>query len=195
MEDAMKPPASAFDASAFIIKWFADDESRELVTNLKLQKLLYFAQGIHGALTGERLFSESVEAWDLGPVVPQSYHEFKTFGRNPIVLARAAKTITEPKALSTLDIVCDAFGRYSAGYLVELTHTEPTWKSAFASRRNAEIAFEKMVQHFKAKWIGEIALDELADENALCERLDRALVSAEKSAAMSAEDMMAELGI
>lgn len=51
---------------------------------MKLQKLVYFAQGWHLALLGEPLIAGPVEAWPYGPVVPSLYHEFKHFGNGEI---------------------------------------------------------------------------------------------------------------
>ena len=50
------------------------------VSNLKLQQLLYYAQGWHLALWGNKLFNERIEAWIMGPVIPAVYHKFKLYG-------------------------------------------------------------------------------------------------------------------
>jgi uncharacterized phage-associated protein len=52
--------------------------------HLQVQKLTYFAHGWHLAVTGEPLIFQNVQAWPYGPVVPEVYEEFKSFGRNPI---------------------------------------------------------------------------------------------------------------
>ncbi|WP_366513810.1 type II toxin-antitoxin system antitoxin SocA domain-containing protein [Planktotalea sp.] len=51
---------------------------------MKLQKLVYIAYGWHLALSGKKLFTEEIEAWKHGPVVPSLYHEFKHLRENPI---------------------------------------------------------------------------------------------------------------
>ena len=76
-----------------IAKWFiarnkADYEmgyTDELITNLKLQKLLYYAQGCVMALTDEPLFDEDIQAWEHGPVVPEIYHKYKSYGKSGIM--------------------------------------------------------------------------------------------------------------
>src|SRR5450631_518283 len=45
-----------------------DEEAGDSLSNLKLQKLVYYAQGFSLALTGKRLFDEAIEAWEHGPV-------------------------------------------------------------------------------------------------------------------------------
>ena len=58
----------------------ADDVAQELRRRLpglpikKLHKLLYYCQGYHLAATGERLFSDPISAWDMGPVVGTLWH-------------------------------------------------------------------------------------------------------------------------
>ncbi len=61
----------------------AKEDGLEL-TNMKLQKLLYFAHGWHLAATGKPLLRDVIEAWKFGPVVADVYHEFKGFGINSI---------------------------------------------------------------------------------------------------------------
>ena len=55
------------------------------VSNLALQKLLYFAHGHFLIQTGHPLVSGAFEAWNNGPVHPAVYHAFKTSGREPIL--------------------------------------------------------------------------------------------------------------
>ena len=50
------------------------------LTQMKLQKLAYFAHGWHLGLKDEELFSEPIQAWTCGPVIYSLYREFKEFG-------------------------------------------------------------------------------------------------------------------
>ena len=56
------------------------------ISNLKLQKVLYFIQAYF--LTKKKdhtpCFDEKIEAWDFGPVVPEAYHEYKQYGSGDI---------------------------------------------------------------------------------------------------------------
>lgn len=54
------------------------------ITNLELQKILYIAQMFSYGMRGKPLFTNSIEAWDYGPVIPVVYHEFKFAGNNAI---------------------------------------------------------------------------------------------------------------
>ena len=52
---------------------YSADMGRELMTNMKLQKMLYYQQGFHLAYFGTPLFDKDIEAWMFGPVVPSVY--------------------------------------------------------------------------------------------------------------------------
>lgn len=52
-------------------------EFEEPISNLKLQKLLYYMQGFHLAYFDTPLFDDDIEAWMYGPVVPCVYNHFK----------------------------------------------------------------------------------------------------------------------
>lgn len=54
------------------------------VTQMKLQKMVYFAQGVHLALHQEPLVKDVFQAWKYGPVVPGIYHTYKFYGSSPI---------------------------------------------------------------------------------------------------------------
>ena len=53
-------------------------------THLTLQSLVYLGYAVSLSLFDRRLFNERIEAWDIGPVVPELFHEFKRFGKAPI---------------------------------------------------------------------------------------------------------------
>src|SRR5947209_5672014 len=54
------------------------------ISPLKLQKLIYFANGWHLALRNDPLVNERFEAWQYGPVLRDLYLEFKLYGSKPI---------------------------------------------------------------------------------------------------------------
>lgn len=112
-----------------------DPEEGESITNLKMQKLLYYAQGFHLALHDEPLFGERIEAWRYGPVVPAVYHELKSHGDSALP---AAPQNFNPNIFSSdqremLDEVFEVYGQFSAWKLRDLTHEEKPWKDAEAN--------------------------------------------------------------
>ena len=73
----------AIDVANFFIYLLGDEESD--LTNMKLNKLTYYAQGQFLKTNGRPLFSENVEAWQHGPVIPSVYRAFRKNNRNPIL--------------------------------------------------------------------------------------------------------------
>jgi uncharacterized phage-associated protein len=59
-------------------------EEQNFIDPMKLQKLLYIAQGVYLAQNEEPLFQEKIEAWKFGPVVPSVYQAYKFYGSEKI---------------------------------------------------------------------------------------------------------------
>ncbi|KJW07325.1 Panacea domain-containing protein [Orientia tsutsugamushi] len=57
---------SCFDVASYFLV-LVDRAAGDVITQLKLQKLVYFAQGAHLALFDKPLFKEDIEAWENGP--------------------------------------------------------------------------------------------------------------------------------
>ena len=123
-----------------------DDDASNAISPMKLQKLLYYAQGFALATLNKPLFNEDFEAWDYGPVIPLIYQKYKEYGNKAIPhvdLPSFDAYTKEEKEL--LDNIYDAFGQYSAWALSELTHATPPWKN---TPRNGIITKESMRAFF-----------------------------------------------
>ena len=57
---------------------------KKLLMHMKLQKLVFYAQGWHLGLNNSPLINEPIEAWKYGPVVRSLYREFREFGNSAI---------------------------------------------------------------------------------------------------------------
>jgi uncharacterized phage-associated protein len=120
-----------------IAKWFVDwanSDDAEL-TNLKLQKLLYYGQGHHLAMCGRPLFRDDIQAWSHGPVVPGVYHSFKQFGAGAISLADDDPfewDHVDPATSQFLAKVWNTYGGVAAWKLRNMTHAEAPWMEHFA---------------------------------------------------------------
>lgn len=127
------------------------------ITNLKLQKLLYYAQGYHLAMTGRPLFSERIEAWDHGPVVREVYHECKRFGGNPIPAVQGFDPVVlgEHVCRFVEDVHADR-GGFTAWNLREMTHAERPWQEAFVPKQNEEIPIERLQAYFTERFSREL---------------------------------------
>ena len=94
---------------------YSADMGRELMTNMKLQKMLYYQQGFHLAYFGTPLFEEDIEAWMYGPVVPSVYEKYKGFGQQGIEPDRKQEFTFENEIEGSLfNEVCKVYGAYSA---------------------------------------------------------------------------------
>jgi uncharacterized phage-associated protein len=107
-----------------------DTEAGDTMTNLKLQKLLYYAQGYHVASFGKPLFPEGIEAWVHGPAIPAVYRRFKHCGYNPIDVTGITAPELDTETREFLDQIWTLYGKYSAKYLEELSHRDVPWKEA-----------------------------------------------------------------
>lgn len=126
-----------------------DEESGDAISNLKLQKLVYYAQGFHLALKNTPLFNEVIEAWLHGPVVPELYHFYKAYGANAIPTPTNVDfSIYSDDVKELLDEVYKVYGQYSAWKLRELTHQEPTWKNNYQAI-DKTISHPEMIDFFK----------------------------------------------
>ena len=128
----------------------------DLITNLKLQKLLYYAQTWYLVNFEKPLFSEKLLAWDLGPVVREVYQEFKKYGGNPINIKdkNVFKNITDNIQKDTIDYLEEFYDSYiglSAHELVNMTHNEEPWEKAYKSISKI-ISLNTMKDYYQKKY-------------------------------------------
>lgn len=140
---------SAIDIANKVVVQLTDLERGDVVTNLKLQKLLYYVQGYHLAFFGTPLFDEKLEAWMYGPVVPEVYRNFRENGRVAIMVDPEVVKMVElgEAAEDMFNQVMNEYGKFSAIRLMEMTHTEKPWLDAFNSEDKV-IDLETMKNYF-----------------------------------------------
>jgi uncharacterized phage-associated protein len=139
----------------YIILYF--QEHGEPLTNLKLQKILYYAQGWYLALHNKPLFTDKIEAWVHGPVIPNAYHSFKQYGYGLINESPEPPSLTK-ETNDHLNEIIDVYGSYSAFELEHLTHQTAPWKKARGQLAidcpsNTEISLDEMKNYFKKKMV------------------------------------------
>lgn len=134
-----------------IAKYFltlSDPKIGDLISNLKLQKLCYYAQGFHLAIYGTKIFPEKIEAWTHGPVIRELYQAYKKYGEGAIPAPeRFDISIYDKQAQELLDEVYSVYGQYSAWKLRNMTHEEPPWIEAKKSGK--AISNASMKEYFK----------------------------------------------
>ena len=123
------------------------------ISNLEAQKLLYFAQMIALGEKGEPLVSGTFEAWDLGPVLPDAYHNAKMFGAKPIkpFLFRSRGEIPEWDGIFARTL--NLFGQLTGGQLVAESHWD---KGAWAAHyrpgaKGVEIPNSEIAKEYEAR--------------------------------------------
>lgn len=134
MSDRKKAIQKANNSVTEIAEYFIWKSAQEskVITNKKLQKLVYYSQAWSVVLKNKKSFSEKIEAWVHGPAVRELYVKYKEFGFQPIKKIVDEKTIskisTEDRGL--LDSVWNAYGGFDSSYLEMLTHSEKPWQDA-----------------------------------------------------------------
>jgi uncharacterized phage-associated protein len=147
---AQAPPYSAQTIAKWFIAW-AEVEGEEL-SNLKLQKLLYYAQGHYLGTNHRPLFPDEIQAWSHGPVVPDVYHSYKTSGSASIELPDDDPFTWDEVDSETsefLSTVWNTYGGFSAGRLRNMTHEEQPWQAHFRpDERGIAIPEDEIEKYF-----------------------------------------------
>ena len=129
-----------------------DADRGDIISNLKLQKMLYYLQGFFIAVFDRKLFKEPIEAWQYGPVVRDAYFHFKNFGSGAITLKEDETIIELPSRESKLfNDVMEVYGQFSAVKLMQMTHEELPWKKTFNENPEGEITCDLLKEYFKTQ--------------------------------------------
>ncbi|WP_375496843.1 Panacea domain-containing protein [uncultured Nostoc sp.] len=117
-------------ARYFIVRAYEDSIEAEM-TNMKVQKLLYYAQSLHLAMYDEPLFEEEIQAWRYGPVCPPAYRFYSEFEAKQLPIPSQEFLLEMPEdKRQLLEKVWEYFGGYHAYQLSGMTHLEFPWKKA-----------------------------------------------------------------
>lgn len=140
-----------------VAKWFinaTDRESGDAITHLKVQKLLYYAQGWSLAHYDRALFGEDLQAWAHGPVSVRVWNAYRNYGWDALPKQKLTEKFNS-RAEKLLHAVNRKYGIYSAKQLERLTHSEPPWLKARGNlppeaASNAVIERSDMKKYFKS---------------------------------------------
>lgn len=127
-----------------------EDDETDLISNLKLQKLVYYAQGFSLALSNTPLFSEEIEAWNHGPVTPVLYQNKKKHGPDAIPPNPDfdASIFTDDQQ-EILNEVYEVYGQFSAWKLRNMTHEESPWSKN--KETNEVISHDDLKEYFNTQ--------------------------------------------
>lgn len=159
-------PYDVLDVCRYVINYSNDKDYG--ISNLKLQKVLYFIQAYFLTNTPDNrsCFKERIEAWDFGPVVPEAYREYKQYGSANIpyitsfidfderCIWNSERKYYDSNVISSehkdmINDVIDQFSNYSATDLVTLTHKQAPWREAYVPHMNNEITLDAIRQYFE----------------------------------------------
>ena len=165
-------------AKYFIVKAYEDGQELEM-TNMKIQKLLYYTQSIYLALYDEPLFNDNLEAWRYGPVCPPAYHYYYKFESQqlPIPKVREINNLT-PEIKALLDEVWWYFGEYHAYQLSNMSHIEFPWRKARAGLPSSASSHNK-IELNELKILGKEKLLEIEQQHPLYEEMIREVLQSE----------------
>ena len=122
------------------------------ITNLALQKLLYYIQMFYMAIYKKHAFNSRCNAWEYGPVFGSIYYKYKKFGKNIITDDLPQNELDEELKI-TIDNVLKYFGCYAGMVLKSFTHSEDPWIKAINSD-------DKIIEKSSLKEYGERILKE-----------------------------------
>ncbi len=133
---------SVSDISKYII--YYSNEKNYGITNLRLQKILYFVQMYFMKIRGTCCFGARLVAWDFGPVVPKIFRKYERFGggqicdyRNPHV------TFYNKIDRQIVEGVVDLLSSYTTSNLVEISQNQYPYQHALWNWRR-EISVRSM---------------------------------------------------
>ena len=128
----------------------AESESGDGMTNLRLNKLLYFAQGYCLAEYDHPLFMDKIEAWDFGPVVPSVYHQYKGFKKNVIEDSAADRGRFSDAEFNLILDIYRTMKQFSTAKLVDMSHeTGSPWYDVYHNvSKGGEIDRELIKTYF-----------------------------------------------
>lgn len=123
----------ALDVAKYFL--YKANQDGEIITNLKMQKLLYYAQAWYLVNFDKPLFDDEILAWSFGPVVRNVYDKFKEFRHTPIIYQDETGEILEKfkdgEDIEFLNEFYDKFISFSAHDLVNMSHGEEPWQNAY----------------------------------------------------------------
>jgi uncharacterized phage-associated protein len=145
--------ASAEAVARYFLWLAASEPEEEPVTHMRLQKLLYYAQGWSLGTTDRPLFDGNIEAWPHGPVAADLYSTFSRWTSDPVPHHEAREGLELlPSERALINWVWAIYGQFSASRLRSMTHNEAPWREAGGGcgLGRARISERAMREHFRS---------------------------------------------
>lgn len=139
----------AMDIAEYVL-WFCEKVLERPITNLKLQKILYYIQGRYLSQYNKPLFDNEIQAWKYGPVVPDVYYSYSNFISSKITNVKPSKIgILEFEGLKLIEDVILEKINLDPWELVEDTHNEAPWAENYIEGENLEISINDLKEWFR----------------------------------------------
>lgn len=131
----------AIDIANFFVDVY-NAMGEEIITNLKVNELVYFAQAWSLAKFNTKLFDEDIEAWEQGPIIPSVYQAFRPCGSKNIemTIGEYDESIFTSEQLNFLADIALTYGKY----------TVSPWAQVYEKKKNNIITPESMKKYFSA---------------------------------------------
>ena len=138
----------AIDVAKYIIKY--EHSKGRSITNLRLQKLLYFCQGsvIMNTPDHSLCFDDYMEAWDYGPVVPSVYREYCEHYFFDLPDSDFEGQIDND---NIINFTLDKAASLTTGELVGTSHNQAPWQEAYIKGCKKTISQDRIIEFFKNK--------------------------------------------
>ena len=145
-----------------VAEYFIDKAHKEgrVITNKKLQKVIYYAQAWSLALRDKPIFKDQIEAWIHGPVVNSVYQKYKKYGFGTIEEKVDVEGLFTENEKKFLDNVWRVYGKKDAEYLELLTHNEEPWQLAREGveqeKKSKNVISHKLMKIYYRKLLADI---------------------------------------
>ncbi len=133
--------------------WFCENKLGRAISNLQLQKFLYYEQGISLALKKSELFASEIKAWKYGPVVPDAYYWFNDNMSNEIKGVENTEDCISEDARKIVEFVSKMLINMDPWDLVEQTHKEDPWKNTYIEGFNETINIIDIKEYFEKNYL------------------------------------------
>lgn len=139
--------AKALEVAKFFIEVVANNPLEDAMTNLRLNKLLYFAQAASINTLGYFIIDEDFEAWKFGPVVPSIYEHYKEYGRHGIINeAFDRHALSRKEQLYLLDVLRKYSDRSTASLVNESHKPHSPWEASYS--KDNKVISKRQIQSF-----------------------------------------------
>lgn len=159
----LKAKYTALDIANFYID-LSNCIPENSIDNLKLSKLLFFAQGWYMVKFGLPLFDDDIQAWDYGPVIPSVYRAFKCCGANDIEEPTELfdeHRLSNDEVCLLLDVYSE-YGKYTGWALKNMTHEKGTpWDKVYEKNMNHVISKDSIQEFFRGKKLESFNMKDL----------------------------------